>query len=190
MSGQDVSDRPARRGADRELAAMCRAHRLQAGVSLKDMAARTHRDASSLSRFERGQSVPRDLDALVAAYRTLGPETIAQQTRSPRRGPIALLLGSLVLAAAGETLDVRHSAAGLRVWIVVMSALIVGVNAPRILRARKAPETRRRRALRDTSLALAFGAVGLGAVFQSYDTPTTILVAAAIGTALLSERYD
>jgi transcriptional regulator with XRE-family HTH domain len=170
---------------------MCRAHRVQAGVSLKDMAERTHRDASSLSRFERGQSVPRDLEALVGAYRALGSETtISQHTRKPRRGPIAILLGSLVLAAAGETLDVRHSDAGLRVWIVVMSALIVGVNAPRIARARKATETRRRRALRDASLALAFGALGIGAIFDSYDTTTTILVAAAIGTALLSERYD
>jgi Helix-turn-helix domain len=190
MSGQDGSDGPARRGADRELAAMCRAHRLQAGVSLKDMAERTHRDASSLSRFERGQSVPRDLEALVGAYRALGPEAISQRTRKPRRGPIAILLGSLVLAAAGETLDVRHSAAGLRVWIVAMSALIVAVNAPRIVRARKATETRRRRALRDASLALAFGALGVGAIFDSYDTTTTILVAAAIGTAVLSERYD
>src|SRR3954471_21964365 len=36
-------------------------------VSLEQMAKITHRDPSTLSRFERGLSAPRDLDAVVAA---------------------------------------------------------------------------------------------------------------------------
>jgi transcriptional regulator with XRE-family HTH domain len=190
MAGHGVSDRPTVRGADRELAAMCRAYRLQAGVSLRDMADRTHRDASSLSRFERGQSVPRDLESLVAAYRALDTPVIAQQDRKPRRGPIAILFVSLVLAAGAATLEVGDSEAGLRVWIVAMSALLIALSVPRLLRVRSASETRKRRALRDVSLSLALAALGVGAIVRSYDTVTTILVAAAITTTLLSERYQ
>jgi len=53
----------------------CRRLREEAGVSIHELARKLHRDPSSLSRFERGQQVPRDVEAVLAAYLALEPRT-------------------------------------------------------------------------------------------------------------------
>jgi transcriptional regulator with XRE-family HTH domain len=54
--------------------------RIAAGVVLRDLATRLHRDPSALSRFERGMVLPRDVDSLVAAYDLLAINAVHRLT--------------------------------------------------------------------------------------------------------------
>jgi Helix-turn-helix domain len=58
----------------------CRARRKAAGLSLRQMANRAHLDYSALSRFERGERTPADLDHVLRAYAALVPRTRPQVT--------------------------------------------------------------------------------------------------------------
>jgi transcriptional regulator with XRE-family HTH domain len=122
----------------RKLAEMCRTQRLQAGVSLAEMAARTHRDPSTLSRFERGLTLPKDLHALVSAYEELATRPPRQlgdppQTRNVRPVPLVLLLGSLTVYIL---LDLATShlneAQALRGWAMGMGGILLWLTVPRL----------------------------------------------------------
>src|SRR3954468_10205698 len=93
-----------------------RSQRQKAGVSLEQMAKITHRDPSTLSRFERGLSAPRDLDAVVAAYQGLeGTDEraiarAAHAEREVRRWPpvyVALVAVVALVALATHAQDER-----------------------------------------------------------------------------------
>jgi hypothetical protein len=116
---------------------MCRTLRQQSGVSLRQMAAMTHRDTSTLSRFERGHSNPRDADALVRAYRSLAPISQPRPQRSdrPRLWPLAylgasfpVLLGLTLAGPAGWDSNVA------RTWLSLSLAIITVVIVPTIIR--------------------------------------------------------
>lgn len=65
--------------------AECRRLREGAQVSIHEMARKLHRDPSSLSRWERGLQIPRDVEHVIAAYRALEPMVRA---RNPAPQPI------------------------------------------------------------------------------------------------------
>lgn len=117
--------------------------REKAGVSIHELARKLHRDPSSLSRFERGLQVPRDIDDVIAAYLELAPpaagrdETHAIRTvsyRLPRR-IVVLLVGRWVVLALVVTVGAtfgqgpEFAANALRVHIAVgaLAALVLMV---------------------------------------------------------------
>jgi hypothetical protein len=116
---------------------MCRTLRQQSGISLAQMAAMTHRDTSTLSRFERGHTNPRDADALVRTYRNLIPQPQARPQRSdrPRIWPLAYLSVSLPILLAltlsgpqGWDSDVARG------WLGLSLAIITAAIVPTIVR--------------------------------------------------------
>ena len=117
---------------------MCRTLRQQSGVSLRQMAALTHRDTSTLSRFERGHSNPRDADGLVRAYRALAPvqtQHRPQRSDRPRLWPL-LYLGATLPAILGLTLagPPGWDSDVARAWLVTSLVVITAAIVPTIVR--------------------------------------------------------
>lgn len=68
-----------------QLGAAIRARRLELGMSQKDLAAATHvKEPQTISRWERGETVPSDLDAVARALKTTISELHAG-IRPPKR---------------------------------------------------------------------------------------------------------
>jgi hypothetical protein len=116
---------------------MCRSLRLQSGVSLRQMATLTHRDTSTLSRFERGHTNPRDSDSLVTAYRALAPQVQRRPQRSdrPRIWPLLylavsmpVLLGLTLAGPAGWDSNVA------RTWLILSLIILTTAVVPTIIR--------------------------------------------------------
>jgi transcriptional regulator with XRE-family HTH domain len=131
------------RQLDRDIAEMCRGRREAAGISLEKWAQMTHRSASSLSRFERGLSRPKDLDTLVSQYVGLPtPSGDAQQRLRNDLSVWALGFAAwLTTIAIAVLISPEDRADIFRVAVLVQTALVialtvraamVGVIGPRI----------------------------------------------------------
>jgi transcriptional regulator with XRE-family HTH domain len=120
---------------------ICRTLRQQSGVSLRQMALLTHRDTSTLSRFERGHTNPRDTDALVKAYQNLAPIAQVRPQRSdrPRIWPLAYAVLSmptlLGLTLAGPA---RWDSNVARAWLILSLLIITVAVVPTIIRDARA----------------------------------------------------
>lgn len=100
-----------------------------AGVSLSQMAKRLHRDASSLSRFERGLGTPRDLDAVLTAYGALPRPraTVAQRSREPVAVLAWLFARWIALAAAELILRGSDQVAADDAWRIFGMVTLFGL---------------------------------------------------------------
>lgn len=138
----------------------CRGLREAAQVSIHELARQLHRDPSSLSRWERGQQVPRDVDAVRAAYRALkpvAPHTLAQPHRTQQRTLtyhvegryLAALIGRWVLfgvivsfAEAAGAPNV-FAADALRVFIACSAVIALALMVGRFRRLQRVSTTSR-----------------------------------------------
>lgn len=128
---------PGERRTDAAIGETCRTLRMQAGLSLSRMAELTNRDTSTLSRFERGHTKPRDVDDLVRAYRRVaGPAMQQRPQRSdrPRMWPLVYLAASPIaltsLMLAGPAAWDSHVARG---WATLSLVVIVCTVLPTLL---------------------------------------------------------
>lgn len=115
------------------------------------MARKLHRDPSSLSRFERGQQLPRDVEQVIAAYVELEPApaghtpTHAVRTLVFRVQPqVALLLGMrwvvlalVVTIGVGAGANGTFAADSLRIFVVLSAMLAIALMGVRFRRLQR-----------------------------------------------------
>jgi hypothetical protein len=165
-----------------------------------------------LSRWERGQQTPRDLEQVLAAYRALEPMARTQVAESQRNRTlhysvdqrvVAFLVGRWVLLAlvvvlgvAYEGLDGSFVADSLRVFICASTAVAIGLMAYRYRRLVRhgATSTAGQLIVLSWALAVSFLAQSCGQRFgQAHvraHTATWALLAVEVGLVGLTWRVE